>query len=136
MNLANTLFRFVVSTSCTKTSILLLYKRVIEGTVHPRFMMVVKLAIASILAYFIVFFLLMFLQCRPTESYWRQFSFPDKYEADYTCFFEGHLPTANAFISVITDFMTALLPIFLFVQVQLPIRQKISLGILFGVGLM
>jgi hypothetical protein len=109
---------------------------VIEGTVHPRFMMVVKLAIASILAYFIVFFLLMLFQCRPTESYWRQFSFPQIYEADYTCLFEGNVPIANAIVSVVTDFIAALLPIFLFVQVQLPIRQKISLGVLFGVGLM
>lgn len=130
------MLRFAISTSCVKASILLLYKRVIQGTVNPKFMIIVKSAIAVILGYFITFFFLMIFQCWPVASYWKQFSYPDPYTEEFKCLFEGAVPMANAIVSVVTDFLTALLPICLFVQVQLPIRQKISLGILFGIGFM
>lgn len=123
-----------MSTSCTKSSILLLYRRVIKGTVNPRFMLIVNSAVIFIFFYFAVYLLLMVLQCRPTAAYWQQFSFPDRYTEDFTCLYEGDVVFSNACISVVTDFLAALLPIFLFVQVRLPKRQKISLAILFGVG--
>ncbi|KAK2768742.1 hypothetical protein FQN54_000598 [Arachnomyces sp. PD_36] len=125
---------FAISTSCTKASILLLYKRVIQGTVNRKFMIVVKLAIAVNFAYFIVFFFLMIFQCRPVSSFWEQFSYPTPYEEDFSCLFEGAVPMANAIVSVVTDFLAALLPICLFGQIQLPVRQKISLAIVFGIG--
>lgn len=134
-NPTNTIIsRFVFSTSCTKSSILLLYKRVIQGTVNAKFILIVKTAIGSIFVYFFVFFFLMIFQCKPTESFWKQFSLMDPYTEDFHCIPESHVPMANAAVSVLTDFVSACLPIFLFVQVHLPIRQKISLGILFAVG--
>lgn len=78
----------------------------------------------------------MIFQCRPVDAYWKQFSYPDPYTENFSCLFEGAVPMANAIVSVVTDFLTALLPICLFVQVQLPMRQKISLGIVFGIGFM
>ncbi|KAK2762735.1 hypothetical protein FQN54_000909 [Arachnomyces sp. PD_36] len=127
---------FVISTSCTKASILLLYGRVIRETVKPGFMRVVKAAVALNFLYFIVYLCLTVFQCWPTQAYWNQFSFPDRYTTDYSCLYEGDVIFSNACVGVITDFLTALLPVFLFVQVQIPRRQKVSLAILFGVGFM
>lgn len=100
------------------------------------FILIVTSAVTFIFFYFVVYLFLMIFQCRPTEAYWEQFSFPDKYTKDFSCLYEGDVVFFNACISVVTDFITALLPIFLFVQVQLPKRQKISLALLFGVGFM
>lgn len=46
------------------------------------------------------------------------------------------MPISNACISVVTDFLAALLPIFLFLQLQMPKRDKYGLGAIFGVGFM
>jgi len=91
-------------------------------------------AIITMFIYFIVFILLMVFQCRPTASYWLQYSFPGIYTTNFTCMFEGNVPMANAIISVITDFLIGLLPIYLFKDLRVPIREKIALGVLFGVG--
>jgi len=48
--------------------------------------------------------------------------------------FEGKVPIANAIISVSTDVLLGLLPIYLFKDLRVPIREKIALGVLFGVG--
>jgi hypothetical protein len=95
---------------------------------------VVNISIVSIVVYFVGFVLAMVLQCRPTDSYWLQFSYPKPYDRPFHCVFEGEVPMANAVISVVTDFVAALLPMFLFHYLRLPIREKIALSVLFGVG--
>jgi len=95
---------------------------------------IVNGAIVTMFIYFIAFILLMVFQCRPTASFWLQYSFPDVYTTKFTCMFEGKVPLANAIISVTTDFLIGLLPIYLFKDLRIPIREKIALGILFGVG--
>ncbi|KAK2765016.1 hypothetical protein FQN54_008715 [Arachnomyces sp. PD_36] len=121
-----------VSSSFIKASVLLLYKRVIKETANPKFLVIINLAIASIFAYFAIFSLLAVLQCIPVESFWEQFS--DDYHEDFYCLPESNAPVANAIFSIITDFVTALLPITLFTQLKVPRAQKVSLCILFGVG--
>lgn len=112
----------------------MLYKRVIQPTANPRFIIIINLAIASIFAYFVIFSLLAVFQCIPVESFWQQFS--PEYNTDFYCLPESNAPVANAVFSIITDFVVALLPITLFTQIKLPRAQIISLGIVFGVGFM
>lgn len=97
-------------------------------------MVIINLAIASIFSYFVIFSLLSVFQCIPVESFWQQFS--PKYNVEFYCLPESNAPVANAVFSIITDFVAALLPITLFTQIQLPRAQKVSLGVLFGVGFM
>ncbi|KFY12264.1 hypothetical protein V492_03982 [Pseudogymnoascus sp. VKM F-4246] len=72
--------------------------------------------------------------CRPISSYWLQFSYPDPYTEKFSCLYEGSVPISNACISVVTDFFAAMLPMFLFLQLQMPKRDKYGLGAIFGVG--
>jgi hypothetical protein len=125
---------FVISTTLSKLSALLLYKRVIAGISRPTFLYIVNAAVAAQCIYGITFVLLMILQCRPISSYWLQFSHP--YTEEFSCLFEGSVPLSNACISVVTDFFAAMLPMFLFLQLQMPKRDKYGLGVIFGVGFM
>lgn len=127
-------YRFVFSTFFSKVSTLLLYRRIMSGSPEQLSINIVNSAIVMMILYWVVFVLLMALQCRPTASYWLQYSFPHAYTEPYTCMFEGKVPMANAIISVTTDFMIGLLPIYLFWHLRVPIREKIVLGILFGVA--
>jgi hypothetical protein len=117
-------------------SILVLYKRVITGVARRSFIAVVNGMIVFLVLYAVAYLLLMVFQCRPTESYWRQFSFPDPYTEEFSCMHEGIVPISNAIISVVTDFITAILPTFLFWQLHMPSREKLALSILFGIGFM
>lgn len=97
-------------------------------------MIIVNIALGILAMYGITFVVLMAMQCQPTEAYWMQFSYPVPYAKDFKCMFEGITPMSNAIISVITDFITALLPMLLFTQLRIPKVEKIALSILFGVA--
>ncbi|OJD22069.1 hypothetical protein ACJ73_06589 [Blastomyces percursus] len=125
---------FVFATCFAKVSTLLLYKRVVQSTSRRLYMVIVNIALGILAIYGIAFVILMALQCQPTEAYWMQFSYPVPYTKDFKCMFEGTTPMANAIMSVITDFIAAMLPMLLFTQLRLPRMDKIALSILFGVG--
>lgn len=93
-------------------------------------------AIAAQGVYGIAFTLLMILQCRPINSYWLQYSYPEPYTESFSCFYEGSVPIANAVVSVVTDFLAAMLPMVLFLQLQMPRRDKFGLAAIFGIGFM
>ncbi|KLJ10801.1 hypothetical protein EMPG_13839 [Blastomyces silverae] len=125
---------FVFATCFAKVSTLLLYKRVVQSTSRRLYMVIVNIALGILAIYGVAFVILMALQCQPTEAYWMQFSYPIPYTKDFKCMFEGTTPMANAVMSVITDFIAAMLPMLLFTQLRLPRNDKIALSILFGVG--
>jgi hypothetical protein len=65
---------YVVSTSLTKISILLFYKRMSDGAVSRGFRLAVRASIAFVIAYMITFLSTLFFTCRPISSYWNQVS--------------------------------------------------------------
>src|SRR5438034_3733514 len=101
-------------------SILALYRRVISGVANRTFINVVNGAIGILVLYIIGFVLVQVLQCRPLDALWLQFSYPHHYTKKFTCLYEGVGPVSNAIASAATDFMTALLPMFLFRQLHFP----------------
>ncbi|RDL37506.1 Uncharacterized protein BP5553_04939 [Venustampulla echinocandica] len=115
---------------------MLLYKRVVAGSSRPAFIYIVNGAIVAQVIYGITFVLLMVLQCRPISAYWLQYSYPTPYTEKFSCLYEGTVPMANACVSVVTDFLAAMLPMFLFMQLKMPRRDKFGLGAIFGVGFM
>ena len=117
-------------------SILVLYRRVIAGVANRTFIGLVNCAIGILVLYAVVFILLMVFQCWPVPAFWLQYSFPEPYTEKFSCIDPGVVPLANACVSVITDFMAAILPMFLFWQLHMPKREKLGLGIVFGVGFM
>jgi hypothetical protein len=129
---------YIASTSMTKVSILLFYRRMATGSVSPLFRFAVRAAIASVIAYGITFQLTLYLGCRPLNAYWNQVNInwiPTHTEGvDYYCFNELASVLSSTAISIVQDFITCGLPTILFWKLQLPIRQKVALGALFGVG--
>ncbi|KAI1962012.1 hypothetical protein LOZ58_003091 [Ophidiomyces ophidiicola] len=114
-------------------SILVLYLRVIKGTANKIFLHVVRFAIAILVLYGVSGVVLLCLMCQPLEAYWLQFDLlhPPK---GYTCWDESILPMYAVFFNLCTDLMTTILPMFLFKQLKMPIREKLSLAAVFGVG--
>jgi hypothetical protein len=129
---------YVFSTSLTKISILLFYRRMAAGSITPLFHWAVRIAMASVVAYCITFELTLFLGCRPIDSFWNQVDpiwITTHVEGvDYHCFSEPANALAASGISIVQDFLACGLPIILFWKLKLPFRQKAALAAVFGVG--
>jgi hypothetical protein len=126
----------MVSTVTTKISILLFYRRLAADTVTKTFLYFVYAAIIFVGLYFVVFWINLFVGCRPLNSFWNQvdLSWLSKNIDKYHCFDEAANLTAAAIVSVIQDFIACGLPLILFVKTRLPKGQKIALTAIFGVG--
>jgi hypothetical protein len=127
---------YMVSTVTTKISILLFYRRLAEGTITNTFRYCVYAAIAFVLLYFVVFWINLFVGCRPLYAFWRlaDIFWVTENAGNFQCFDEGANMVAAAVISVTQDFIACGLPSILLWKTQLPKRQKMALGAIFGVG--
>lgn len=126
-----------MATTCvTKISILLFYRRLASGTVSRVFQMLVWTAIASVVAYFLVFFTMLFFVCRPFHAYWKLADYTWLYDhkGDFTCWPEGLILVISAAISAFQDVVACFLPMILFWKLRIPMRQKIALGAIFALG--
>jgi hypothetical protein len=79
---------FILSTTITKFSILLFYKRVVAGTYSRRFILATRAGIYFNGASAIAFCLMLLLECRLMNAYWKAFG-PD-YKEPYTCSHEKY----------------------------------------------
>ncbi|KAF2666809.1 hypothetical protein BT63DRAFT_415909 [Microthyrium microscopicum] len=129
---------YMTSTTLTKISILLFYRRLASGTISNFFRWAVRLCIGFVASYYIAFTLALFLGCRPLDAFWNQLELDwrltHKEGRDWTCFNESaDLLTATS-VSVLQDFITCLMPCILFWRLQLPFRQKVALAAVFAFG--
>jgi hypothetical protein len=126
----------MVSTATTKISILLFYRRLAAGTISNRFLCVVYAAIAFVVIYFIIFWINLFIGCRPFNAFWNQVNlfWVAANKGKYQCINEPANLLAAAIISVIQDFIACGVPTILFWKLRIPKRQKIALAAIFGVG--
>jgi hypothetical protein len=126
----------MVSTSTTKISILLFYRRLAEGSISTGFLYTVYAAIAYVVVYFVVFWINLFVGCRPFYAFWMQVDlvWNANNAGKYHCFDELKNLIIAAAISVSQDFIACGLPMILFWKLKVPRRQKIALGAIFGVG--
>jgi hypothetical protein len=125
---------FMIGTTCTKISILLFYRRLTAGALPRTFLCVIYGSIAFITAYVIACLLVLLLGCRPLDAYW--YSALPTYTAEYSCYNEGTAIPAVAIISVVTDIIVVSLPCYVVLGMTMPIRQKLTLIVIFGVGFM
>lgn len=129
---------YMVSTCVTKVSILLFYRRLAAGTITRGFQWSIYAAIAFVVAYFIGFFINMFLICKPFSTYWLQadYFWLNMHRNDFTCQNEGVVLVISAAISALQDFIACGLPMILLWKLHIPRRQKWALGAIFSVGLL
>src|SRR5258708_7327115 len=127
---------YVLSTGLVKISILLFYRRLVAGSVSKLFKWAVRACIFSVIAYIITFETTLILGCRPIYAFWNEVNpiWRGLNKGKYFCLDEvSTLYGANITI-ILQDFLTFLMPLLLFQKLQLPFRQKVLLGAIFGVG--
>lgn len=70
-------------------------------------------------------------QCTPVSAAW------DKANAgEYTCIDINAFYLANAAVNILTDLLTYSLPIPLALKLQMPLRQRVGLAVILGLGLL
>lgn len=126
---------YIVATSLIKISILVFYRRMAFQSLSKPFLLALRLAIASVLAYMVAFFCVLWTVCRPYDAFWKQVNI-DWLRAGnkYQCIDEGGYLLAGTAITVAQDFITATLPLTLFWKLQISKRQKIALAGIFALG--
>ncbi|KAK4506022.1 hypothetical protein PRZ48_003987 [Zasmidium cellare] len=111
----------------TKTSILLLYKRIFG--VYEKFRKVIWAAIGLVVSYFIICTVLALAGCQPTSYFWNKHQ-PGK------CINEVQFFRWNGVTNLILDFVVLLIPMPMVWNLQLRLRQKLAFTAIFGLGLL
>ncbi|PYH89537.1 hypothetical protein BO71DRAFT_336444, partial [Aspergillus ellipticus CBS 707.79] len=131
--MASELF-YVIGSSLIKISVLLFYRRMGQRTISPRFLAVIWISIASVAAYSVAFFIVIFVSCRPLHAYWDEVNPVWSATHKYKCYDEGaHLIAATG-ISLTQDIIATTLPAVLCRRLQMPRRQKVALNFVFALG--
>jgi hypothetical protein len=131
---------YLYSSGLTKVSILLFYRRMVHGSYSPAFLWTVRACIGFVVCYTTAFTLTLFLGCRPLNAFWHKVDLTwvlsHDEGKDWVCFNEAaNLIGATAF-SVVQDFIACLMPTIIFWKLSLPLRQKIALSVVFGMGIL
>jgi hypothetical protein len=126
---------FCLAAGFIKVSILLFYRRLSSRVVSNIFRWTTWLAIGFIAAYTIALTIAPLLGCETLSAFWDQVDSTKLFQGyTYKCFDEGADIFAASIISTFQDFITAVLPTFLFWNLRIPVRQKIALFGIFAIG--
>jgi hypothetical protein len=127
---------YVFATGLTKISILLFYRRLVSGSISRIFYWTIIAIIISVVAYTVTFEFTLIFGCRPINAYWNEVNpIWRTLNADkYFCLDEIVALLCANITSIVQDFLTFLMPLILFWNLKLPIRQKVVLGCIFSVG--
>lgn len=129
-------FSFLVCGGLTKISVLLFYRRLVDGTYSRRWKWLVIFAIAFTAAYSIAFCIMLLVNCTPTEAYWRAFDPKYALTQDYTCLDTRIINTLAGVFAAASDVYAVALPCIITWHFSVPRAQKIALNIIFSLGLL
>ncbi|KAK0860264.1 hypothetical protein LTS02_008590 [Friedmanniomyces endolithicus] len=124
---------FIVSTCCTKISVLLFYRRLVQGTFSKRWRMATISAIVFTACYCVAIVLALIFNCNPTNAYWKAYSL--SYTKSYTCANTKSLNPLAGALSVFSDLYTVVLPMGMLRHFEASKRQKLALNAVFSLGL-
>lgn len=126
---------FCLASGLIKISILLFYRRLSSRAISKNFRRATRVTVGFIAAYTIAFMIVPIFGCNPISAFWNQLDFVLVVKGySYKCFNEGADVFAAGVISTTQDFLTAMLPTFLYWNLKIPIRQKIALFGIFAIG--
>lgn len=127
---------FIVSSVCTKLSVLLFYRRMIKETLDRRWVYALWSAICFTVFYGIALLVSMFLYCKPLDALWR--SYEPGYNKTYSCFDGSQLVLASGVLGTVSDIYAVAVPCFMlrYFNLAVPRKQKIALNLIFGLGLL
>ncbi|KAF4761612.1 hypothetical protein HAV15_005198 [Penicillium sp. str.  len=118
---------FVLCIWALKACMLVIYARITEGLKQKRWINYVAI---YVLLGFVATELSLFLLCRPLSHYWAVVPTPE-----YQCFSYQYYEIIQGCISISADVFMLLIAIPMLVQVRVPLKQKMILTILFGMGI-
>ncbi|SMQ50710.1 unnamed protein product [Zymoseptoria tritici ST99CH_3D7] len=125
---------FLVSTSATKVSVLLAYRRVSAGSLSRYWKWGTVSAIGFTVAYCIAFVGVLIGGCRPVNAYWRAYDPVYAASVEYTCIPTKFLNPLSGGLSVVSDFYAVVLPIGLLWHLKISKRQRYALNAVFSLG--
>jgi hypothetical protein len=127
---------FLVCGGLTKCSILLFYRRLVNGTYSTRYKWLIWTAIAFTIAYTFAFCVMLLANCTPTRAYWMAFDIRYALTEDYTCLDTSIINTMAGVCAAISDVYSVVLPCILTWKLKsVPKAQKIALFGIFSLGL-
>jgi hypothetical protein len=127
---------FLISTGCTKCSILFFYRRLTKGSYNKRWTYVIIAAIAATATYSIVFVFMLIFACSPTDAYWKSFNLDYLANEEFTCVDTRSANLLSGALSIASDLWSVLLPCLMLRNFDAPRRQKIALNFIFSLGLL
>jgi hypothetical protein len=113
---------FLVSTCCTKVSVLLFYRRLTQGTISKRWKYATIGAIIFTVAYCVTFVIVLLVNCRPTEAYWKAYS--PTYKTKYVCTDTTVLNPVSGALSMLSDLYSVVLPMSMLRHFDAPKRYE------------
>lgn len=126
---------FCVGSGLIKISILLFYRRLSTRAISSAFRWATWISIGLIASYTIAFSLVPIFLCNPISAFWEQVDLVNIFgEYKYKCLNEGADVFAAGVLSTVQDLLTAVLPTFLYWNLQMPFRQKLALFGIFAMG--
>lgn len=126
-------FAFLFCGGCTKISVLLFYRRLVNGSYDKRWKWAVIAAIVFTACWSVAFMLCLVFNCNPTEAYWKAFS--TSWHRSYTCVDTTSINLLAGLFAIFSDIYAVLLPLLMTRRMGLPGGQKVALNIIFSLGL-
>jgi hypothetical protein len=127
---------FLISTGCTKCSILFFYRRLTKGTYNKRWVIAIIAAAVVTAAYSAVFVFMLIFACSPTEAYWKSFNLTYLATEEFSCGDTRYANILSGALSIASDLWSVLLPCLMLRNFDAPRRQKIALNCIFSLGLL
>jgi hypothetical protein len=126
-------FAFLITSCCVKVSVLLFYRRLVNGLCSKYWVWALVATIVFTVAYTMAFILALFLNCTPTDAYWRSFS--PTYKEPYHCANTTIINILAGVFSCISDLCAVILPMIITRNFQMSRKQKIALNCIYCLGL-
>jgi len=124
---------FLLTTTSTKISVLLFYRRLTTGTFSRRWKWATWVAIVFTVAYCVTFMFALGFNCKPVDAYWKAFS--ATYTEDWHCTDTKIINPISGAMSVFSDAYAMILPMMIMRHFDMPTRKKVALNLVFSLGI-
>ncbi|KAK3633268.1 hypothetical protein LTR56_002505 [Elasticomyces elasticus] len=120
---------FTLAATFTRLSLCAFYYRLVKDSGIVWFRWVVHATVAFTVAIGVGFVFLTTFLCTPIPYYWQ---YPPQTAGH--CLDEGLATLAAGILNIVNDLLAALVPIPLVMRLRMPMRQRIGVSVLFGLG--
>lgn len=124
---------FLNSLCLTKISVLLFYRRLINGSHSPWISRAIWAAVAFTVAYYFSFILFLIFACDPISATWKSLNI--LWTVKYQCADRHLVDPLNGVFSVFSDVYSMIIPLLVVSRLTMPADRKAILYLVFACGL-